>query len=176
MAPLSPDHTPRYFLDYTTCGFEHTLMCRTDSGVDPADVSAVIAAFLAAIGGSFRQLDIVDFRFADAGTNITVPVTWGGAASYGSGSGSPYESAHYMDFIGRGSTGRRVRVAVFGMINSSAGGDYRLIPSESGVVAAAIAELTSDAQMFLDIDFTVPVWKNYANVGVNAYWRNKIRS
>jgi hypothetical protein len=30
--------------------------------------------------------------------------------------------------------------------------------------------------MFLDIDFTVPVWKNYANVGVNAYWRNKIRS
>jgi hypothetical protein len=80
-----------------------------------------------------------------------------------------------MDFVGRGATGHRVRVAVFGCIIADYGGDYRLTGAESALVGNAIAELTSDVDIFNDIDYENPVWHNYANLGVNAYWRNKIR-
>jgi len=175
MAPISPDNTQRFFLDYTTCGYQHTLLCRAGSTVEASDAGGTIAAFLDAIDAEFRLLTIDGFRSAAPGTNITVPEVWPGAATYGAGAGQAFESAHYMDFVGRGPTGHRVRVAVFGMVNASAGSDYRLTAAENALVSAAIAELTSDAQIFVDIDYEVPIWHAYANVGVNAYWRNKIR-
>jgi hypothetical protein len=175
MAPISPDNTQRFFVDYTVAGYQHTLLCRANSTVTAADAGATIAAFLAAIESSFYEITIDGFRSAASGTNITVPEVWPGAATYGSGAGDPKDTAHYMDFVGRGPTGHRVRVAVFGAIISDFGGDYRLSGSESALVGNAIAELTSDVDIFNDVDYGVPVWKNYANLGVNAYWRNKIR-
>jgi hypothetical protein len=175
MPPISPDNTQRFFLDYTTCGYDHTMLCRAGSTVTPADAGATMAAFLAELDSQVRLVTITGFRSAAPGTNITVPQTWPGAATYGDGAGSAFESAQYIDFIGRGATGHRVRVALFGAINVQVGGDYRMSSAESTVVADAIAALTSDADIFLDVDYEIPVWHAYANLGVNAYWRNKIR-
>jgi len=175
MAPISPDNTKRYFLDYSTCGFDHTLLCRTESTVTASDAGGTIAAFLDAIDSVFRLITVVGFRVAVVGSNITTSVTWPGAGTYGSGAGSAYESAQYLDFVGRGGTGHRARVAVFGCIFSEVGNNYRLESAENALVAAAIAELTSDTSIFNDIDGQIPVWHTYANTGVNAYWRNKIR-
>jgi hypothetical protein len=175
MPPISPDNTQRFWVDYTVAGFQHTLLCRAGSTVLAADAGATIAAFLAAIESSFYLITIDGFRRAAPGSNVSNPEVWPGASTYGDGAGTPKDSAHYMDFVGRGATGHRVRVAVFGAIISDFGGDYRLSGSESALVANAVAELTSDSEIFLDVDYEIPIWKNYANLGVNAYWRNKIR-
>jgi len=175
MAPISPDNTQRFFLDYDTCGYGHTLLCRAGSTVIAADAGATIAAFLAAIDANFRLLTIPGFRNALPGSNITTPVTWPGAATYGSGAGVKYETAQYWDFVGRGATGHRVRVSLFGAIASFAGDNYRVLPGEAPAVTDAITALTSDGDIFLDVDYEVPVWHTYANCGVNAYWSNKVR-
>jgi hypothetical protein len=77
--------------------------------------------------------------------------------------------------VGRGPTGRRVRVALFGAVIEQFGDDFRISGSENALVADAIAVLTSDGDIFLDVEYEVPVWHNYINLGSNAYWRNKIR-
>jgi hypothetical protein len=85
------------------------------------------------------------------------------------------DTANYIDFVGRDTDGVRVRVAVFGANFTTLGDDYRASASESAFVGDAIAQLTSDAQMFWTVAGNVPVWNNYADIGTNAYWRNKIR-
>ena len=175
LAPINPNNTQRYWVDYTTCGEQHSLQCRAVSTVTDADAGATMAAFLNAVSVWTRLITIDGFRRAAPGSNVTTSVTWPGSATYGSGAGSHYETAQYVDFIGRGPTGRRVRASVFGVNFSSLGGDYRISSAESPAVAAAIAELTSDAEIFVDVEYEIPVWHPYANCGVNAYWRNKVR-
>jgi len=175
MPPISPDNTQRFWVDYTVATKGHSLMCRAGSTVVASDAGATMAAFIDALATQFYLITIDGFRSAAPGTNISVPETWPGDATYGSGAGDPKDSASYYDFVGRGSTGHRVRVALFGAKNASVGGDYRVTGAEQSEVTAALAALTSDGDIFLDIDYEVPVWHPYANCGVNAYWRNKIR-
>lgn len=175
MAPLPPDNTPRYFLDYDTCGHGHTLMCRVNSTAVAADVAATISAFLTDLAPNLYLLTVTGFRFADAGTNVSLPVTWTGDATYGDDVGPEYASGQYYDFVGRSPGGRRVRVAVFGAISLQVGDNYRISVAESTDMQDALAELVSDVDHFLAIDFGTPIWNQYANSGVNAYWRNKIR-
>lgn len=175
MAPISPDNTQRFFVDYTVCTYQHTVLCRAGSTVTAADAGATMAALFAAFDSAIFATTIDGFRSAAPGTNITVPEVWPGAASYGVGAGQPADTANCYDMIGRGPTGHRVRVGLFGAILSRDGGDYRMSAAEDALVANAIAVLTSDGDIFLDIDYQVPVWKNYINLGPNAYWRNKVR-
>lgn len=175
MAPISPDNTQRFFLDYTVCGYPHTHLCRAGSTVTASDAGATIAAFFAALTSQFRLITVLGFRSAAPGTNITVPETWPGAATYGSGAGSPFETAQFLDFVGRGSTGHRVRASIFGCSGTNAGGDFRITPAEVSAIGDALDVLLSDGDIYLDIDYEVPVWHEYANSGQNAYWRNKIR-
>jgi hypothetical protein len=175
MAPISPDNTQRFWVDYETCSTNHTLMCRAGSTVLAADAGATMAAFLAAFGSAIHLLTVSGFRSAAPGTNISVPETWPGAATYGSGVGPVYKGAYYADFVGRGSTGHRVRAAVFGLNNPVGVDNFRYLASEATWVQDCLDALTSDGDIFLDIDYEVPVWKSYANSGGNAYWRNKIR-
>lgn len=175
MPPISPDNTQRFWVDYTTCGYSHTVMMRAGSTVEASDAGATMAALFAALTSQFRLQTITGFRSAAPGSNISVPEIWPGDATYGSGAGTAYETAQFLDFVGRGPTGHRVRVALFGCIGVSAGGDYRITPSEVSVIGDALDVLVSDGDMFLDVDYQVPVWHQYANSGGNAYWRNKVR-
>lgn len=175
LAPINPNNTLRYWVDYTTCGEQHSMQCRAGSDVTPADAGATIAALFNDLTSLFRLITIDSFRYANPGSNITVATAWPGASTYGSGVGAHYESAQYLDFVGRGPTGRRVRVAIFGCMFTTVGGDYRFSRSENAPVAAALDTLVSDSSIFLDVEYEIPVWNQYANSGVNAYWRNKIR-
>jgi len=175
MAPISPDNTQRFFVDYTVCGYQHTMLMRAGSTVAASDASATLAALFDVYSDSVFAMSIDGFRSALPGTNITVPETWLGDTSYGSGAGAASDTANYMDAIGRGSTGHRVRVGIFGSKIVTSGGDYRIAAGENALVGLVVAVLTSDADMFLDVDYEIPVWKSYLNCGVNAYWRNKVR-
>lgn len=175
MPPISPDNTQRFWVDYEVSGYDHTLMARAGSTVVASDAGATIAALFDALSDGLYQLTVLGFRSAAPGTNISVPETWPGASTYGTTVGPAYTTAQFYDFVGRGSTGHRVRVAVFGATAIQAGNDYRVTPAESAIIGDALDALRSDGDIFLDVDYEVPVWKDYANTGVNAYWRNKIR-
>lgn len=177
MAPLPSNSTACLFLDYSTCGVEHTLLCRYDSPGSTAEAMDRIDAFLTALDPGLTELTVIGARNREVGSNITLPIAWTGAATYGGTLGPRYKGAAYLDFVGRDTAGRRARVAVFGPGDffDTANEDYRFTTTDSAVIADAVDVLLGSANSFLSISSEVPLWYPYANTGVNAYWRNRIR-
>lgn len=176
MAPLPPNGTERLFLDYSVAGYEHTVCNRFDiAESDASDAAGALQAFVEAITPVVYLSTFVRLRLQLRGTDITLPFSYAFPATWGSGSAAGNESAQYWDFIGRGPTGRRVRVSHFGATSVSSGDLYRVAASGVAGLAAALAVLTASDGCFLDIDNQEPTWYPYVNMGVNAYWRNKIR-
>jgi len=153
------------------------MLCRADSHTADADVTLSMSLFLLAIEPVLRELTIVGLRKRDAGSTVSLPIVWGHASTYGTGAGSHNESANYFDFVGRADTGRRARVAVFGtnIQADTSGNDYRFASASEANVAAAVVELNAHSDIWLALDGFKPTWYQYANVGNNAYWRNRIR-
>jgi len=139
------------------------------------DAACDIEALFTTVGAQTFPIVVIGFRFQQAGFHVSTDVPWKGSAGWGSGTPQPRHSAQFYDFVGRDSTGVRVRAAIFGATILDGGGDYRISPSEQSWVGDALDVLVSDAQMFWTVNQEIPVWKQYANSGINAYWRNKIR-
>jgi len=177
MAPLPSNNTAVTFVDYSCEGEDHTIQMRHSSGASVGDALATIDAFLTALGTNIYLLTITGARERDISANVTYPVTWPGAATYGSSTEGNYASAQYGDFIGRSIDGRRCRVAVFGLkgIVDTAGDDFRF-PSSVGYVGAALAVLEADGNVPCSISGLPVNWHQYMNAGINAYWRNRIRA
>lgn len=175
MAAIDPWSSARYFLDYSVSGHDHTLMMRTDSTVVDSDAIAVLSDFLTLHHDFIYELTVTGLRFAQAGEHNTNDVAWTGDTVYGDGTGPEYTTAWYYDYVGRDAGGIRLRVALFGANQVQMGNNYRITPIEAAFVSDALASLTQDAQMWLTVNNMNPVWKQYANCGVNAYWRNKVR-
>lgn len=175
MAPLPFNNTNVLFVDYTTGVNDHTLLCRFDGDDTGASAMTAVDAFLTALSPLLGDTTIIGARVQLLGTNVSSDVTWSGATGYGDGGGTPSQDAIYVDFVGRSPAGRRVRAAMFGFEQVAVGANYRASRGETAEVDDALDLLMSFGDSFLAIDGTVPVWKQYANVGVNAYWRNKNR-
>ena len=175
MAPSPENNSRRWWLDYSTCGHGHSLLMRSLDEVEAPQASTAMAAFLDGLLGQLYLVTIEGFRTAAKSSNISVPATWGGASTYGSGAGEEKDSANFINFVGRTANGKRSRAGMFGAINSSLGGNYRVTSAESAFVADAIEGLNTDTETWLGIDEFVPIWHTYANIGPSAYWRNKIR-
>jgi len=176
MAPLPSNNTGVLFIDYETCGINHTLQARFDGVQSFNDSMALLDGFLTALDPAMYQINILGARVRDQGGNVTYPVTWTGAASYGNAPGPKQAGAWYFDFIGRSIGGRRCRIEVFGapVVADETGEDYRL-PAATSYIGAALAALESDGGAVCAIDGDAVNWHQYANTGVNAYWRNRIR-
>lgn len=176
MAPLPSNNTGVFYLDYTTEGEDHTLQVRFGTGSSALEAASVVNGFLSAVEAQLYTLTVRGARVRDLGANVTYPVDWDGDDVYGSGSTGHYTSAFYMDFVGRSIDGRRCRVAVFGCksLADSSGSDYRF-SSATDWVAAGLAALEALPFCPVSISGEVVNWQQYANVGVNAYWRNHIR-
>jgi hypothetical protein len=153
------------------------MQLRWGDGATASDAMTKLDAVLTEITTMFRLITITGARARQASVNITLPVTWSGAATYGSGAGTHDESAKYLDFIGRSPGGRRVRLSVFGLITAvdGSGHDYRIASTDDANVAAAVIELNADAETAVAIDGEKPIWYPFVDVGENAYWRNRIR-
>jgi hypothetical protein len=135
----------------------------------------VLASLLDAMGTTIYEYTILGARESVADSDISLPITWTGADHYGSDEGDHANTAWYYDWVGRSTGGRRVRLALFGSKNfeDNVDHDYRL--PTTGFFAAPLAVLTGASADMVAIDGLEPVWYSYLNVGVNAYWRNKIR-
>lgn len=175
MAPLPPNSTARYFLDYETCGFDHTLIMRAHGTRDDEAAVEMIVSILDAIHDLIFEYNILGWRYQADVSDVSEELTWTGATTYGGSAGVAYQTAQYIDFVGRSADGRRVRAAFFGTTFSEQGNDYRVSPTEQPAVGDVIGILSSSDPYFVTVSSEIPSWKNYANCGVNAYWRNKVR-
>ena len=176
MAPTIPaNNTRRYFLDYTVGNVQHTMCVRTGNDVPEAEASTNIGGFLTQLAPLLRQITIVGFRRAEAGSNVTNPVTWSGSATYGSTNQAPEDVPRFLSFIGRDSFGQRVRLFVFGT-NLGPDANWRISATENTAVGNAITYLRGRTTTFLSVRYMVPVWKPYANFGYHAYWQRQRRT
>lgn len=175
MAPLPSNSTGVLFVDYSTGGENHTVQLRYQDGSSVVDAMIALDEFLTALDTLISVITITGARHRLISADVTLPITWTGAATYGSGTAPHAKSAFYIDFVGRSPEGRRVRVSVFGSAEAIdlVESDYRL--PASGDVLAAIEALRSNGSTICAIDGLEPIWYDYANIGINAYWRNKIR-
>ncbi len=173
MAPLAPSNTTRYRFHYTVTGKSHTMEVRSEGGVGAA--ASVVDNLLTALTTLLFALVIDSCEVADLGSNVFNPIVSGiETNSYGSGSGSLEKVPQFANFVARSTGGRRLRLAVFGIIGFA--GDYRFSAGESAVTDAAVASLVAAGANILVIDGLTPVWKTYVNAGVNAYWQKAVRA
>lgn len=177
MAPLPSNSTACLFLDYSTCGVDHTVQIRYVAPSLIAGAMAFLHSLLQAVEPGLTLLTVLGARQRASGSIFSFPVTWTGDPTYGTVLGPRYKGAAYLDFVGRGITGRRVRIAIFGVNDffDATNEDYRFTTADSAVVADAVAVLEAGAAVPTDISGSEATWNQYANTGVNAYWRNRIR-
>lgn len=183
MAPLPPNNTARYLVNYRANGKEHTVQFRYgDGGVPGApdlafigSVSAFLSAALPLLPSDFSVLTA--FYIPSGGTvafSTTPPTIVGtGAASV-----SDSEAPAYLTMVGRSDGGRRVRITLLGLGVSPAQeegvyGDYRVTSSESTTVAALRTALDGSAVIGIDGDDVN--WYGYANLGYNRHWQDEMR-
>jgi hypothetical protein len=175
LAPLDPTGTDRIFVDYTVAGHQHTILCRFKTPATAQDAADQVRDLLQAYDTELYASSLVTIRQADSGSGVTYPFTGTFISTWGSGTAAGNETAAYYDIVGRGHSGRRARVAVFGAKVENANDIFRLPYSLGGEWAAAIDVMVSSSNVFIDISGDQPLWHQYINIGVNAYWRNKLR-
>jgi len=164
MAPLPPNNTPRFKVTYSSLGRSHDFTARTN--VSPAAFGVQADAFLGSFATFIATTTIDVVEFAPSGSDIFNPVTTGIEGNvYGTSGPAPDNAAWYVGFVGRTSGGRRARLFIFGA--GLLGGNYRWNPGENASVDSAIATLQAQSPGWQAIDGLVPVWKSYANGGVN---------
>jgi len=175
MAPLPPDSTALCITDYNTCELDHSVLIRFTEPNTVDDVVTAFNDFISAFESLLFLSTFIGARVAVSGSNVFNPVAGSWPVTWGSDAGAKVSTAWYYDFVGRSVDGRRVRTAIFGAKQISTTDDYRAFSAEVPAIEDAVAVLNNAEGVFLSINGFQPVWKNYANSGVNAYWRNKIR-
>lgn len=175
MAPLPPESTARYYADYSTVGKNHTLVVRATAALSPASFGTLIDSFWTALGSLVFTTTLNTVRFSASGSNVSNPVTCGFEGTvYGAAAGTVDSAPVALNFIGRSTSGRRVRGMVFSY--SGAFSTYRLTSAEDAAIANTVAVMNGATNAFLAIDGTSPIWYPYANVLVNAYWQRAVRA
>jgi len=140
----------------------------------PLAVGLNVDDLFTALSGKLFATIIDEVQFAVDGSNVFNTVVSGiEGNTYGSGAGIETNVPMFINFIGRSSDGRRVRVSVFGA--NSPGVDFRFVAGEDADVTAAIAALNAPANHWVTIGDLEPFWKSYANAGWNAYWQRATR-
>lgn len=174
MAPLPENNTPRFFVDYSVNGIEHTAQVRFSGATSPSAFGSTLNAFLNTVGPLIYQMLISQIRFQAAGTTFSNPVTTGiEGNTYGSGAPADNQTAQWLNFVGRSTGGRRVTFGLYGL--KAIDDFYRLNSGESSDLAAAVGILNGEATLWSAIDGIKAIWKPYANTGNNAYWQRKLR-
>jgi hypothetical protein len=178
MAPLPSNNTGCLFVDYTGCGEQHTMLIRYGAAGSAAAAMTVADALLSSLDPALLLITIDQVRDRPAGSNVSLPITWTGAGSYGSGAGTHDQTADFCDFVGRSNDGRRCRISVFcfGEKVDTTNHDFRVLTSEATAIGDAVAALEAGVGAPVSIGGLAVSWHQYADIGTNAYWRNRIRS
>lgn len=174
MAPLSPDNTQRFFLDYSTTNLSHTLMVRTTSATSAGAFSTFMDDFLTALAPELSLITVDGARVAQISSNVSIPITWSGAATYGTGSEALNFRPRALCFLGRTVNGRRARMFIYGGDFTSPN-DFRITRASNANIDAAYDVLELNPQFFAGIDGLATTKYQYCDVNFNSYWEREVR-
>ncbi len=176
MAPLPIDSTPRFWLDYTDGIFDHTMMFRYSASTTLSDVMGGVDNFLNQLSPDLYEITILGARAAASGSNVSLPVTWEGAGTYGSGGALAVTAPRELTFLARASDGRRSRVSVYGL-KLSTPDTYRFNPDDDSAIDSAVAALAlmASSSQWISISVHALTVYTYVDVNFNSYWERKSR-
>lgn len=176
MAPLPENNTPRFWLDYNDSRNSHSLMVRYAASAGVSAAMDFLDALLTALSADLYLITVEGARASASGSNISLPVAWTGAATYGADP-MPFNRRPYeMRFLSRSVTGRRGSMSIYGA-KFGIPDDFRIArdadPQLSNAFTAwetAIANLD-----IIAIDFSEPIPYDYVSINYNSYWEEQSR-
>jgi hypothetical protein len=176
MAPLPPENTARFWVDYSDGNHPHTLLLRYSPSAGLSAIQAVAAEFLAALSTDLYLLTITGARAAASGSVVSVPEAWGGDATYGSAAQPPASAPLQLCFVGRTTFGRIAKWFMYGF-KGVVPDSYRFFPGDDSVLDAAVTILRNAALTgkLLAIDGELPSVYPYVNIQFNSYWETQAR-
>jgi len=175
MAPLPPNSTGRLYVDYTVCGEEHTAIVRFATGSSADEALADFNDLTTEASPLLFESTVNNVRFSAALSNVSNPLPGTWPTGWGSGAGTHIQTANMLSFRSRSLDGRKGGIILFGCKFTESGGDARINSAESADVEACLAVLANAEGTFVTINQFQPSWYQYANIGQDAYWRNRIR-
>jgi hypothetical protein len=174
MAPIDPANTARLFVDYVFDSTRHTVIFRKQTADTMAALTTWANDWLEDHKALFQSSVSFDgARVALQNSNVTNPTDWTTVTGTG-GSGSTDKKPRFGSFVGRDAQGHRTKLTFFGIVYSD-DPDYRVYASTEAMVQAAVDDLNSLTAAPGSIVGSKPVWKEYLNLGYNAYWQRQAR-
>jgi len=176
MAALPPSNTARFWLDYSDGVNEHSITFRIAPTATLLTIKSQVDNFLLELEPGLHVITILGCRVAVAGSNVTNPTAWTGAATYGTGAMAAEDAPREVRFIGRSTDGREVSISVYGT-SFSVPATFRITSAANATIADAILALANASALGvgLTISGEVPVWKAYASYNYNSYWEREAR-
>jgi len=173
---FAPNSTTRWFLDYQVGTHLHTMQLRSTSSATAEQASAAFHGIFAALDGENELFSITinQLSRAAAGSNVREPATYTEDTTMGSDAIGDIDVPRFVAFSGRATGNQQVRVFFYGW-KGTFPGDYRLNEGDFPGIDAAIVHLASLSNLALSAGLNAPTWKNYANIGFNAYWQRQRR-
>jgi hypothetical protein len=178
MTPLPEDANDRYIVEYLGLNGQYSMQFRASAaGAPNPDVVTGIRSFLTALlPVVFDDVTFTGVNYISAGTGFANPVS-GWTALVGTATGNQLlrDSPAFITFVGRGTTGRRVRHFVY-ETNVLPDANYRVNLGDNATIDAALVILNGPGWPCRDIASTKPLFKLYVNTGFNAYKQRKLRT
>lgn len=179
MAPLPPNSTPVYFVDYSFKGQSHTMAFRWPSIAGIESVRAVAGAFISALRPAMdSSWTVLGARLRSAGGTVSVPTAPPTVTgTQGSSNLTGIDFPKFVSFVGRGlPDGRRARIFVYGLV-LPLDNDYRYTdPLPTSLAnALAVLNLAAEEGTIVSVGGGVVQWNTYVNTGFNSYYEQKQR-
>jgi len=177
LTPLPTNGTPRVWVEYNDGVNQHKLMIRyAASGPSVDEVLTMAASIFDALDPNWYAISITGARAASSGSDISFPVTWPGASSYGTDTMPLNRAPLELRFLGRDQSGRKVSWSFWGG-KFTVPDTYRFPYSVGGSVADVIDSITAAGESFafLTINLLQPQIYQYADVNYNSYWERQRR-
>jgi len=173
MAPLPPNGTPRFRFNYTVGGLAHSFQVRSHGS--PSLVGGLVDGVLTQLSDGLFDFTLDTVDFAADNSDIFIPVITGiEGETYGDGTPTDLQKPWFYGFQGRGATGRKWHLDIFGAI--ALGNNYIWSPGEYTVIDNAVAALQAFGSDLVDIaDAQVTVY-TYVNGGANSHFQRKART
>lgn len=170
---LDPSNTARAFMTYQVNGAVHTMMVRVGDTVSDGTISEAVGALLDAMDSLLYGSLFVKFERSAPGSNIRLPATWSGPTEWGDGE-ADQNAPTAWSFTGKGTSGHKFALQIFGR-STEQNNNWRLAAADDSAIAAALAALETTEDVFNNINGDAPIYNQYANQSMNAYWQRKAR-
>lgn len=176
MAPFPQNALRRLFVDYGGPMGKRTMQFHIAGGVSEADAIAAARRFITTLASfCYTGVSFSAARWAQADSNLSFPRTW---AAINAPAGNPMPLSAYpvfASFVGRTEAGRRARLFAYGTF-FSVPTDFRLTTGDTSSVATLVSAIRAEDTILRGVDGARIVWKDYVNMGYNAYYQRKYRS